>query len=174
MIRIWTCLLITCLLSACATSRQVIDLGETTPEEKADPDFLWPVIDATVTQKFRPTPKGHKRRHQGIDLAGPRNTPIYAVDHGVVTFAGTGYTGYGRLVIVQHLDKSFESYYAHLNKFKVKRGDVVKKGDIVGLMGSTGRSSGVHLHFEIRKDRLALNPLEWLPQVTTISKVASP
>ena len=159
------------LCSGCATSSSV-DLGGSSGD---DTDFQWPVHGAQLTQKFRPMKEvPYRRRHQGIDLAAPKNTPIYAIDHGIVTYAGHGKTGYGRLVVVTHVDKRFKSYYAHLSRYKVERGDVVRKGDLVGLMGKSGRATGVHLHFEIRKDQLAIDPLDHLPQTGTASRQANP
>lgn len=178
MLKLGTLMALTCCITACATTQGVIDLGEPPvtieQQQEIEPELHWPVIGAVVTQKFRPKPKGHRRRHQGIDLAGPKNTPIHSVDHGIVVYAGSGYSGYGRLVIIEHFDTRYQSFYAHLNKFEVKRGDIVKKGDLLGLMGRSGRASGIHLHFEIRKNSLALNPLDLLPQSTTASKQAVP
>lgn len=159
------------LLSACATA-PVMDAGETITED--DPDLRWPVDGAIVSQRFRPKASRMRRRHQGIDLAGPINTPIYAADHGVVVYSGAGFTGYGRLVILKHVDQEHFSYYAHLNRYKVERGDVVQKGDLVGLMGNSGRSTGVHLHFELRKGEKVLNPLDWLPTTPSASQQANP
>lgn len=159
------------LTCSCATHTQ-FDLGESS--YNSEPEFSWPVYGAVVTQKFRPQKRKYRRRHQGIDLAAPKNTPILAIDHGVVVYAGHGFTGYGRLVIIQHVNHDYHSYYAHLSRYKVERGDVVKKGDLVGLMGRSGRATGVHLHFEIRKNNMALNPLDYLPQANTQTSKAAP
>lgn len=150
------------LLTGCVSS-PVLDLGDS--KQAKDPEFQWPVFGAALTQKFRPIKRTpYKRRHQGIDLAAAKNTPIYAIDHGIVTYAGHGKTGYGRLVVVTHINNKYKSYYAHLSRYKVERGDVVRKGDLVGLMGDSGRATGVHLHFEVRKGSEAVNPLDVLPQ----------
>lgn len=160
------------VITGCAT-QSAIDFGERSAYQ--EPDFQWPVYGAVLTQKFRPKKKvPYRRRHQGIDLAAHRNTPIYAIDHGVVTYLGSRKRGYGRLIVLTHMNGKYKSYYAHLNRYKVKLGDVVKKGDMIGLMGNTGRSTGVHLHFEIRRNKVALNPLDFLPPTSISSKTASP
>lgn len=167
-------LLLIFILSACASHPPVeFDEGEKA-SPIASPDFQWPVYGAIVTQKFRAKKRRYRRKHEGIDIAAKRNTPIHAIDHGVVVYAGHGFTGYGRLVIVQHLDAKFHSYYAHLSRYKVEKGDVVNKGDVVGLMGKSGRATGVHLHFEIRRDNVALNPLDFLPTPTSSNRQAVP
>ena len=166
--------LIILFLTGCTTKTQFIDLG-TNLETDREPEFQWPVDGATLSQKFRPKKRHpYRRKHEGIDLAAKRNTPIYAVDHGVVRYAGHGRSGYGRLVVIEHIDKRFSSYYAHLSRYKVERGDVVRKGDLVGLMGNSGRSTGVHLHFEIRKNKVAVNPLDYLPTEATNTQQANP
>ncbi len=160
-------LLFLVVFSGCASQPLVsVDYGDSL--QNTEPEFQWPVYGAIMTQKFRPIKRSpYRRRHQGIDLAAPSGTPIVAIDHGRVVYAGHGYTGYGRLVIVEHLNKRYRSYYAHLSRYKVERGDIVKKGDIVGLMGKSGRATGVHLHFELRKDQLVVNPMDHLPPKTT-------
>ncbi len=164
--------LLVALFTGCAT-RHSLDVGDTDFNE--DPEFQWPVHGAVITQKFRPKKRSpYRRRHQGIDLAAPKGTPIYAIDHGRVTYAGHGKTGYGRLVVVTHLNKAYKSYYAHLSRYKVNRGDIVKKGDLLGLMGESGRATGVHLHFEIRKNKFALNPLDHLPSGAVSAQQANP
>lgn len=165
-------LLSLCLI-ACATQPVAVDLGGI--QDSLDPEFQWPVHGAVVTQKFRPKKRRPYRRvHQGIDLAAPKNTPIYSIDHGIVRYAGAGFTGYGRLIIIEHVDKRYRSYYAHLSRYKVEKGDVVSKGDLVGLMGQSGRATGVHLHFEVRKDKVAINPLDLLPTPALSAQQANP
>ena len=101
----------------------------------------------------------HKRRHQGCDLPLPTGTPVYAAFDGKVRLAKY-YSGYGNLVIVRH-DNGLETFYAHLSKIYVQPGDMVSAGTVVGLGGSTGRSTGPHLHFETRYKGYAFDP-EWL------------
>ncbi|MBN1574748.1 MAG: peptidoglycan DD-metalloendopeptidase family protein [Deltaproteobacteria bacterium] len=101
------------------------------------------------------------RMHKGIDISGHSGTPIVAPREGKVSFAGWK-GGYGNTVIIEHPD-NFKTLYGHLNAIKVKAGDTVKLGDVIGLMGSTGKSTGPHLHFEVHKDGVARNPLFFLP-----------
>ncbi|RKF17280.1 M23 family peptidase [Roseovarius spongiae] len=100
------------------------------------------------------------RMHSGTDLAAPQGTPIYATADGVVTYAGWQ-SGYGRLVKVQHAF-GIETRYAHQSKIRVKKGQRVSRGDRIGDMGSTGRSTGTHLHYEIRVDGKAINPMIYI------------
>ena len=119
--------------------------------------FLWPT-EGLVYSLF-----GMRwgRMHRGIDISGKTGTPVLAARDGTVTFAGVK-GGYGNIVILSHQD-GYETRYAHLSTIKASVGDAVQTGDVIGLMGSTGRSTGPHLHFEIRKDDTARNPLFFLP-----------
>ncbi len=115
----------------------------------------WPVDQVHITQKFRPVLNPH---HQGIDLGGPLNTSIKAAHEGVVVYAGRGFKGYGKMILIEY-NNEWATLYAHLNRFKVKTGQWVSKGQAIGKMGRTGRASGVHLHFELIKDKLPIDPL---------------
>lgn len=122
--------------------------------------FVWPV-QGMIFSLF-----GSRwgRLHEGIDISAPRGTPIVAAKDGVVIVAGRkeGYGGYGNTVEIKHND-GFTTRYAHLSETVVKEGDTVKGGDIIGAVGSTGRSTGPHCHFEIRYHDVPLNPLYFLP-----------
>lgn len=98
----------------------------------------------------------HGRRHQGIDLSISSGTPLYAVFDGKVRLA-TAKNGYGNLVVIRH-DNGLETFYGHMSRYDVKPGDVVHAGDVIGLSGNTGRSTGPHLHFETRCHGLAFDP----------------
>ena len=100
------------------------------------------------------------RMHYGSDFAAPHGTPIYATADGVITKAGWA-TGYGRLIKIKH-DFGLETRYAHLSKIRVKVGQKVSRGDRIGDMGNTGRSTGTHLHYEIRVNGNAVNPMKYL------------
>lgn len=115
--------------------------------------FGWPV-SGRITQKFW-------TRHPGIDVGAPTGTPIFAADSGYITFAGWDNAGYGNMILVNH-GNGFVTRYAHLSKFQVKVGDSVKKGQIIGRVGSTGNSTGPHLHFEIVKGGGRYNPFSYL------------
>jgi murein DD-endopeptidase MepM/ murein hydrolase activator NlpD len=111
---------------------------------------------------YRTDPMTQKRKfHAGIDLAANRGTPVHASGKGKVVFAAYSYGGYGNVVKVDHGD-GYVSIYAHLNKIKVKKGQEIVRGDLVGEVGSTGRSTGPHLHYEIKKDGKPINPVKYM------------
>lgn len=100
--------------------------------------------------------------HEGVDFAGKEGANILSAGSGVVTWAGERY-GYGLLVEVNH-GGGYTTRYAHAKEVKVKVGDIVKKGEVLAIMGSTGRSTGPHVHFEVRLDGKAVNPSRFLVQ----------
>jgi len=103
---------------------------------------------------------GGRRMHNGVDWAGPQGTAILSTGAGTVTHAGRQ-GGYGNLVIVRH-DFGIETYYAHLHTINVNVGQRVSRGDRIGGMGTTGRSTGVHLHYEIRVGGRPINPMTYI------------
>ena len=102
--------------------------------------------------------RGGAARHAGIDLAAPIGTPIYATADGTVGEAGYNNGGYGNLIKVDH-GRGIETRYAHLSAILVSPGQRVTRGQMIGRMGSTGRSTGSHLHYEVRIDGRAVNPI---------------
>ncbi len=100
------------------------------------------------------------RMHEGSDFAGPHGMPIYSTADGVVTHAGWQ-GGYGRLVKIKH-DFGIETRYAHLSRIRVKVGDRVSRGERIGDMGNSGRSTGTHLHYEVRISGEAVNPMKYI------------
>jgi len=124
--------------------------------------FDWPVDSARMTRGFLPN---KRRPHLGIDLAAPRGTPILAAQAGTVIYTGREFKGYGKMVLIES-GNGWATLYAHFDKILVSEGQQVRKGEIVGAMGRTGRATGVHLHFEIRKDRGPIDPLPLLPNTT--------
>lgn len=118
----------------------------------------WPVDKIQVTQAFKPK---KRRPHHGVDLDGVRNDPIYSAHEGFVIYAGSGFKGYGKMIIVQY-DKEWASLYSHLNTIKVREGQYVKARQLIGRMGRTGRASGVHLHFELMRYKVPVDPLPLL------------
>lgn len=98
--------------------------------------------------------------HRGLDIARPSNYTIKSSDNGVVTFAGWD-GSYGNKIVVNH-NNGYETVYAHLSQIDVSVGQVVERGSAIGVMGSTGNSTGTHLHFEIHKDGAVVNPLSYL------------
>jgi murein DD-endopeptidase MepM/ murein hydrolase activator NlpD len=120
----------------------------------------WPspgVITTYFGERGPLSPKGHT----GLDIAGPEDTPIKAAEGGEVVKAVFSDDGYGGLVIIAH-PAGYETWYAHLGRFDVKKGQLVKKGEQIGLMGSTGLSTGTHLHFEVHRGRQLEDPLKFL------------
>ncbi len=99
--------------------------------------------------------------HEGLDFAAPSGAPIYAASGGVVTQARFR-SGYGNLVEIMH-GNGLSTRYAHASSIKVKEGDLVEKGQAIALVGSTGRSTGAHLHFEVRMAGHPLDPALFLP-----------
>jgi len=138
--------------------------------------LLWPIPHATIAQGFGPTPyvfeasyAGFPHFHTGIDLAVPLGTPVFAAADGVVMLArpmadsGGQLVGYGNYVIIQH-DAGLKTLYGHLLAIGVKEGDIVKRGQLVGLVGSTGNSTGPHTHFEVRIENSPVDPMQLLPE----------
>jgi len=103
---------------------------------------------------------GVRRKHTGIDLAASTGTPVYATGDGVVGRADW-YSSYGLYISINH-GAAMETRYAHLSRLAVAAGDSVKKGDLIGYVGSTGRSTGPHLHYEVRVEGLAVNPIPYM------------
>ena len=125
--------------------------------------FSYPVEGARITSGFGPRRDPIRRRnamHNGTDFKGQRGTPIHATAEGVVTFAGRQ-RGYGNVVKIRHAF-GFETVYAHLNRARVKVGQSVARGDRIGDMGSTGRATGVHLHYEVRIDNKPVNAMKFI------------
>tara|TARA_R110000782_G_scaffold167129_4_gene259121 strand:+ start:8318 stop:9082 length:765 start_codon:yes stop_codon:yes gene_type:complete len=122
-----------------------------------------PVDDLALTSNYgaRSDPfTGRTRMHKGIDIPGPVGTPIYATADGIVSRA-QWVNGYGNLVEISHGNDT-ETRYGHLSKLIVEPNTRVRRGQIIGLMGSTGRSTGSHLHYEIRIAGAAINPLPFV------------
>ena len=131
------------------------------PREQGSRDgsqgFLWPIA-GEVTSEYGPRRGSF---HDGIDISAPRGTEILAVASGEVVFSGALH-GYGNIIILQH-QNGYATVYAHNEKNLVDEGRWVRQGQVVARVGDTGRANGPHLHFEVRKDNLARNPLMYLP-----------
>ena len=100
------------------------------------------------------------RMHYGMDFTAPKGTPIYATGDGIVKRADNRASGYGKHIRIDH-GFGYVSLYAHLSKYEAKRGQKVKRGEVIGYVGNTGRSAGPHLHYEIFKDGKKINPLNF-------------
>ena len=101
-----------------------------------------------------------RKMHRGMDFTAPRGTPIYASGDGKVTRADNNSSGFGKHIRIDH-SYGYMSLYAHLSKYNVKRGQKVKRGDLIGFVGSTGRSEAPHLHYEVWKDEERINPINF-------------
>ena len=105
---------------------------------------------------------GERKLHKGVDFAAPTGTPIFAAANGVVTYSGWTDDGYGNVVELRHENGEL-TLYAHTNRVYVSKGQVINKGQAIAEVGSTGRSTGPHLHFEIQPDgRTAVDPMDYL------------
>lgn len=124
---------------------------------------LWPVtgpIRSSYGRRADPF-TGATEMHRGIDIGAGYETPVHAPANGTVLAAGREST-YGNLIVLDH-GQGITTRYGHLARFNVKKGDVIQKGDVIGFVGSTGRSTGPHLHYEVRRDDRTLNPRNYLP-----------
>lgn len=121
--------------------------------------FLWPVPKHyRVSSHFGPRGRRH---HDGIDIPAKAGTPIVASDHGVVVYSDNKIRGYGNLIVVSH-GKDIYTVYAHNRKNIVGKGEKVIRGQVIAQVGNTGRSTGPHLHFEIRTKNKKRNPAQYL------------
>jgi murein DD-endopeptidase MepM/ murein hydrolase activator NlpD len=120
-------------------------------------DFIWPVEGKCVSFFEDEV----RKRHQGIDIASPPGVPIKASNSGWVLYSGNMIRGYGNLIILRHSDE-FVTVYAHNQVNLVEEGMRVEKGQAIGKVGQTGRASGPHLHFEIRRNNKAVDPMPFL------------
>jgi murein DD-endopeptidase MepM/ murein hydrolase activator NlpD len=121
--------------------------------------FIYPTVEHWLSG----TPFLPEIKHFAVDFAGSLGNAIYATDAGTVVYAGWNDYGYGNLIILDH-GNGWESRYAHLSQINVSCGQNVGQGDVIGLMGSTGNSTGPHLHFELMNSTLGkVNPLDFLP-----------
>ena len=111
--------------------------------------------------RIDPVTKRRNTFHKGIDISAPTGTPVYAAESGTVFDAGYKQSGYGNLIVIKHAN-DMATYYGHLSKMVVSKNSKVKKGELIGNVGSTGKSTGPHLHFEVRKGGQALNPEDYV------------
>lgn len=124
---------------------------------------IWPTtgrITSNFGYRLHPV-VGENMFHEGLDIANQPMTPIYATADGVVMQAGSR-DYYGNVVFIKHYDNQMETIYGHMNKISVKYGQRVNRGEIIGYMGSTGRTTGPHLHYEVRLSGKCVNPLGYI------------
>ena len=98
-------------------------------------------------------------KHRGMDFTGTLNTPVYSTGNGKVVKLNKQ-RGYGKRIVIDH-GYGYQTIYAHLNGYNVKRGQKVKRGDLIGYLGNTGLSTGPHLHYEIKKNGIAIDPINY-------------
>ena len=151
--------------------------GSSTSSSRAPPPSPRPTRSATrstFTSGYgvRSDPfRGRAAMHAGIDLAGPYGTPIYATADGIVGQAEYNRGGYGNLVEINH-GQGIQTRYGHLSRYAASAGQRVRRGQLIGYMGSTGRSTGSHLHYEVRIDGRAVNPVPFITQAAAIAQSA--
>lgn len=156
----WPCLRVIALVSLClvvgCSAKQV--RGSWNGEPVPDGHFTWPA-EGRISSLFGPRGRAN---HDGIDIAAGEGTPVFCAAPGVVLYSGV-LRGYGRVVIVGH-DYGLSSVYAHNREVFVRQGARVRRGGVIASVGRTGKVTGPNLHFEIRRENVALNPLQYLPR----------
>ena len=130
-------------------------------------DMKWPLNSGELSSLFSRTRSKGRRRHLGIDIIAPKGALIYAALDGIVELASNGekgFKGYGRVIMINHSGQLW-TLYSHCATLNVKVGQRVKQGDVVATVGSTGRATTNHLHFEVRNAKgTALDPMKYLPE----------
>lgn len=137
------------------------DIASQQAKERATPS-IWPTSGRiTSSYGYRLSPFGYSRQfHSGIDIGTKRGTPIYSTADGTVKFAGYQ-SGYGYVIHVSH-GYGYTTVYAHMSKLAARAGQSVKRGDVIGYVGSSGRSTGPHLHYEVRVNGNTVNPWPYM------------
>lgn len=149
------------------------DLGSLPSDINISPtgsgQFIWPAAPTVITQGFGPTPltfeppfDGFPHFHTGVDLAGRMDTPVVAAANGVVVASTPGTTGYGNYIVIDH-GNGVLTLYGHLDQLIATAGETVHQGQLIGLLGTTGNSTGPHLHFEVRVQNQPVDPIPFLP-----------
>ncbi len=145
---------------------EIINLAEDKEKLLASIPAIQPVNNEDLTRMasgygWRSDPFTKARKmHKGMDFTAPTGTPIYASGNGVIDRADNRASGFGEHVEIDH-GYGYKTIYAHLSKYNVKRGQKVKRGDLIGFVGNTGRSSGPHLHYEVHKNGKPINPINF-------------
>src|SRR6476660_5139324 len=127
--------------------------------DAATPSFRWPARGRVISGSGA---MANGQQNDGINLALPEGTPVHAAEDGVVAYAGSELKGYGNLVLVRH-SNGFVTAYAHASEILVKRGDQVRRGQVIAKSGQTGNVSSPQLHFEIHKGSAPVDPTQYLP-----------
>jgi murein DD-endopeptidase MepM/ murein hydrolase activator NlpD len=134
-------------------------------------ELHWPLKSVRVTSRFGKRPRDF---HEGIDLKAKSGTPVYAAQAGKVLYAGLKIRGYGKMIVIKH-QYGIATVYAHNSRLLVRAGDWVSLGQQIAVSGSTGRSTGPHLHFEVRYGVSAMDPVQMvrLAQVAGVERAVS-
>lgn len=138
--------------------------GPTHPQVRAElrtVQMHWPLRHFRITSSFG---RRWRRNHEGLDLHARKGTPVFAALSGVVAYAGNDYGGYGELIVLKHA-RGLATVYAHNSELRVQRGQLVKRGSRIASTGQTGRAEAPHLHFEVRDQGVALDPMLFLPAI---------
>jgi lipoprotein NlpD len=139
----------------------IVDAPESRDFPRGQGIFMWPLASGTLTSTFGPRGASF---HDGIDIGAPVGTPVHASRDGTVIYSDT-LRGYGNVVIVEH-GGGYATVYAHNQENLVRAGERIRQGQPVARLGHSGRTSGPNLHFEVRKDNVARNPIYFLPSET--------
>ncbi len=145
---------------------EIVDLAKEKESLLASIPAIQPVTNEDLTRMasgygWRSDPFTKVRKmHKGMDFTAPRGTPVYASGDGKVVRADNRSSGYGRHIRIDH-GYGYKTLYAHLYKYNVRKGQKVKRGDVIGFVGSTGRSQAPHLHYEVFKDGTRINPINF-------------
>jgi lipoprotein NlpD len=131
---------------------------ERPPVGREKEELRWPLAQGRISSAFG---KRWGRQHEGIDLEAPSGTPVLAAREGRVLYAGDTVRGYGNMVVLQHADDLLTAY-AHNSELLVRVGDRVKAGQPIARVGQSGRATAPHLHFEVRRGHVPVNPLRFL------------
>jgi murein DD-endopeptidase MepM/ murein hydrolase activator NlpD len=142
------------------TSYGAIDnYGADYSSERPSRIFAWPVDAGQISSPFG---MRNGSMHDGVDIAAPVGTPVHAAESGAVIYSGR-LRGYGNVIILRH-DDHYVTVYGHNSTNLVREGDSVSRGQLIGNIGESGRTTGANLHFEVRRDNIARNPLAYLPR----------
>ncbi len=136
-----------------------VAVSEKPVDSAATPSFRWPARGRVISGSGA---LANGQQNDGINLALPEGTPVHAAEDGVVAYAGSELKGYGNLVLIRH-SNGFVTAYAHASEILVKRGDQVRRGQVIAKSGQTGNVSSPQLHFEIRKGSTPVDPTQYLP-----------
>jgi len=142
--------------------RELKSLLEEKRSVLASTPTIWPVKGLiTAGYGYRQSPfTGAREMHEGLDIAAPYGTPILSTADGIVSFAGP-LADFGNVVFVNH-GHGFTTFYAHASKIRVREGQSIKRGEVVAYIGTTGRSTGAHVHYEVQVNGLAVNPMKYI------------